>query len=376
MVGMRIDIDNAKVVIKNMKDLRSKAESTNDEIEKLLILQRENNTLRTTLKQMNSGLTTFIEHLKDHKLKKLAKPKYGLEDVPIEMKMRARDAEEVNYQKMIETMKTEHINLKKRLEKVGDPSYSLEVRKQIMELKSKIRKMEEEKRRLRSEKFQREKKMNKVLLAGQPDAMMEIQKKVQEMTIFYDRIDKINKKIEFQQSTKQESQRQFEETQARLQELESTAQTKGVDVNNLEVKQIDIPYELSSDPNSYDRKEAILRQAIETDRQMYAKILEDLKKQLVDAMKEKNQIVNNIRDKQVETVEIRKEVNELMVKSRLIPESELQYLHQDTDESLKELPEETIVSEDMHVAKISAIIKSSKKKMKFNKPKKAIQENK
>ena len=98
---------------------------------------------------------------------------------------------------MLQNMQKEHAKVKSRLDVVGDPGYSLEVRKQINDIKSEIRSLEKEKSKLTGDKFAREKRLNKVLDAGQPDAMQETQKKVQEMTVHFDRLDKLNKKVEF-----------------------------------------------------------------------------------------------------------------------------------------------------------------------------------
>ena len=94
----------------------------------------------------------------------------------------------------------------------------------LQKRKIKLNKLEEERRGLAREKFQRDKKIGRVISAGQPDSMQEIQKKVQELTIIYDRMEKLNKLIDFQESTKQEADKQFAETEQKLQELESKAQ--------------------------------------------------------------------------------------------------------------------------------------------------------
>jgi len=79
---------------------------------------------------------------------------------------------------------------------------SLQLRKKINDIKEQIKKFEEEKRRLINEKFVRERTMNKVIEAGQPDAMTEIQEKIKELTVLFDRNNKLAKKIEFQDNTK------------------------------------------------------------------------------------------------------------------------------------------------------------------------------
>ena len=196
-------------------------------------------------------------------------------------------------------MKKEYESLKARVEVVGDPSYSIDVRRRITEMKDKIKKLEEERRKLTYEKFHRDKKISKVISAGQPDSMQEIQKKVQELTIIADKMEKINRLIEFQDNTKQDADKQFTEIQQKLQESESKAEGKihyltplaaGLsldEINNPEDIDEDFSSNLSKDPRFYERKSAIISQAIETDKTMYCKQLDNLKRKLVDALNQK-----------------------------------------------------------------------------------------
>lgn len=55
-----------------------------------------------------------------------------------------------------------------------------------------------------------------------------------------------------------------------------------------------------------------------------------------------------------------------MVKSKLISEEDIQHLNDDTDETLKDLPEETLASQDEVIMKINNVLKGSKKKAKLN----------
>uniref|UniRef100_A0A7S3NB84 Uncharacterized protein n=1 Tax=Euplotes harpa TaxID=151035 RepID=A0A7S3NB84_9SPIT len=50
-----------------------------------------------------------------------------------------------------------------------------------------------------------------------------------------------------------------------------------------------------------------------------------------------------------------------MVKSKLISEEDLHKLSEDTDETMSSLPEETLISQDNLIAKISGILKSNKR---------------
>ena len=54
------------------------------------------------------------------------------------------------------------------------------------------------------------------------------------------------------------------------------------------------------------------------------------------------------------------------MKSKLISEEDIQHQNEETDETLKELPEEMLASQDEAIIKINSILKSSKKKAKLN----------
>ena len=94
MTLMEMDIESARMTIDKMKELRAQADEQHNEEKKLIMLNKENIALRESLKQMNSSLTKFIELLKHFKIKKLGKPKYGIEDLSTDYKLRARGAEE------------------------------------------------------------------------------------------------------------------------------------------------------------------------------------------------------------------------------------------------------------------------------------------
>lgn len=367
MTSIKMDIEDAKSVLKKAAIIREKSNTARD-YDQLVLLTRENLSLKNTMKQMNHGLTRFVEALKDYQMKKLGKPKYGIENLSVEYKLKSRDAESMNYNKILSNLNHEHAKVKKRLDVVGDPAYAFEVRKIIIDTKQKIQNLEEEKRHLMSVKFNQEKKINKVLDAGQPDAMLVIQKKVQEMTVLFDKMEKINKKLEFQKGTKDEQDQKYNETMNKLQELEAEAKEKGIDASEYEgIDEEDLGYSISKNPLTYERKENIIKQAIETERQKYAKVLDKMRNKLVTVMKERNEVISKIREKQIQTVEIREEVNELMVKSRLISEEDAKMSLQDTKDKVVDLPEELVIDQDKIVAKLNGIIKSSKKKVKVHK---------
>ena len=216
--------------------------------------------------------------------------------------------------------------------------------------------------------FAKDKEMKKIQKNGETDAVLEMRKKVKELTVNYDRLDKVEKQLEFQNKTKDEQNNNFEETKQKLEQIERRANGKGIYIDNLnEEGDSDPGYSISNDPLMYKRKEKILNQAIETDRAMYAKTLEHLKTKLVQTLKEKNEIVEGLKDRQEKTIEIRKDVNELMIKSRLMSEKDAEIALQDSKNSITKFPEESSIKEDKIMNKLNSIIRSSKKKSKANK---------
>jgi len=360
MTTIKADIDNAREKIEIVKDLREKASAESSEEKKLILLNKENIILRDELKTINNGLNKFIEVLKDFKIKKIGKPKYGNENYSTEYKLKSREEEEKICQQLIQNMSIEYNKLKKRLEKVGDPSYGYELRRQIAAKKKEIKELDDTNRQLRNEKFQREKRIDKVFKAGQPDAMNEIDRKIQEMNILFDRDEKLRKQLEFQEKTKDEANKQFDELKQKLSELETKANEKGVDYNNPNDDH-EIVFEVSKDPATYERKKNIIQQSIETDKAAYIKKLNDLKHKLVKALEEQNEVTQRIRERQGQTMEKRKEVNDLMVKCHLILESDVIPQNVEEDETLKDLPEEIEIQQDDLIAKITSVIKPSKK---------------
>lgn len=96
--------------------------------------------------------------------------------------------------------------------------------------------------------------------------------------------------------------------------------------------------------------------------------LSDLKETLVKELKEQNRVISTIKVKHEATIEKRKEVNELMVKSKLITADDLEKLEQQNpDETLGELPPEIEIKQDETIRKLNGVLKHAKKRVKFNK---------
>ena len=86
-----------------------------------------------------------------------------------------------------------------------------------------------------------------------------------------------------------------------------------------------------------------------------------MRTKLIKAVNEHNEVTFNIKERQEQTKDKRKEVNELMVKCRLISEEDIQEQSEEVDSTLNDLPEEIMIEQDKLIGKINALSKGSKR---------------
>ena len=108
MTTMQVDIETARDTLTKVDRIREKAENENDEDAQLVLLNKENIMLRDELKNLNNGLSKFIEFIKKYKLRKQGKPRYGNENYTVDYKLRSRDNEEKNYKQIIYNLTQEY----------------------------------------------------------------------------------------------------------------------------------------------------------------------------------------------------------------------------------------------------------------------------
>ena len=118
-------IDGAKYKLEKSEKYRLQSNEAGDETMQLVLLNKENLTLRDELRLMNDDLNKFIDILKEYKNLKTTRQKFILpKQTSKDSKMKAKGAEKKNYQQIMVNMKEEHKHLKKRLNVVGDPTYA------------------------------------------------------------------------------------------------------------------------------------------------------------------------------------------------------------------------------------------------------------
>ena len=225
--------------------------------------------------------------------------------------------------------------------------------------------MEEDEKDYKTKQFLEDREIKKVHNNGESDTVAELRKKSKEMSVLYENLEKVNMQLDFQIRTKNEQTDLEAETKQRLEQLERQAEAKGIDVDNLGMTGDEkVEYSLTEDPQFYQRKENIIKQAVGTDRLMYAKVLEELKKKLTNITEDRNDIVSRLSERQDKTIEIRKEVDELLVKSGMISEKRT------TEPITNEIPPEIDIEEDYLINQLNSIIGKSKRKVKGRKVKK------
>lgn len=281
--------------------------------------------------------------MKDLKARKSGKNQAVNQSVRVtrEEKLEAKGAEKKNYLDMTQNMKKEHQRLKKRLEVVGDPNYSLTLRKKIMDIKDQIQSLEEVKRKMTNDKFGRERRMNKVIMAGQNDAMVETQEKVKELTVLFDRVHKINKKLKSEENTKIETDENINKLQEKLSKLESEATEQGLNIQEVyNQNEEDIAADNAfKDPEFYERRKKIMESAKQTVLNKYAYKLEHIAEYYETVILDRNDTITKIKQKHEEILNRRFKANELMIKTKVMTleqadEQEKKYKH-----SLEKLPE-------------------------------------
>lgn len=356
------DCTKARSKLGRAQSLRVKADEQSVETSQLGLLSQENSILKSELLHMSSNLNLFIDFMREIKTRRNGKHQNQTVIMSRKDKLKVKGAEKKTYKQMSDNMKTEHQRLKNRLLVVGDPTYSTTLRKKLIELKDSIQELEEQKRKLTSDKFIRERRMNKVIMAGQPDVMQTIQDKMQEMTFVFDRVQKINKKLEFQQKTKEESDSKITEVNEKLKRLENEAEEKGIDLGEVyHSETTDSISGASTNPKTYDRKEQIIQQAIQTNQNMYNNKLGDLKTKLEGLLQGKNDSIERIQMIQKQVVEKRKEANELMVKSKMTSQDEISKQNETLDETINEIPPLEPVDEDPMILKMKEMLSSGRK---------------
>eukprot|EP00344_Euplotes_crassus_P011614 CAMPEP_0197005774 /NCGR_PEP_ID=MMETSP1380-20130617/31225_1 /TAXON_ID=5936 /ORGANISM="Euplotes crassus, Strain CT5" /LENGTH=201 /DNA_ID=CAMNT_0042425039 /DNA_START=156 /DNA_END=760 /DNA_ORIENTATION=+ len=194
-----------------------------DEQAQLLYLAKENKVLQQEFRDLNLSLNKFIEMMKDFKYKnnsRYRKINQSMRARPKAVKIETKLGEKQSYELMIENMRREHRRLRDRLDVVGDPSYSLSLRKKIIDTKDHIQTLEESERKQLNDKFLKNKDAERIISNGQSDAMRATQDGAKELTYLTDHLQKKRNKLAKQEETKADADEKSASASQKLKELE------------------------------------------------------------------------------------------------------------------------------------------------------------
>ncbi|CAI2359281.1 unnamed protein product [Moneuplotes crassus] len=368
MAEIQKDIEKSKKQLSKILKLREIGSTQTDEEDKLLYLTKENIILRTEFKELNKNLNKFIELMKDLKYKRANRYRGANQSMrdTRESKIEFKLGEQKSYEQMIENMITEQKKLRDRLEVVGDPNYSLSLRKKIIDTKDHIQTLEESERKQLNDKFLKNKDAERVINNGQSDAMRATQDGAKELTYLTDHLQKIEKKITKQENMKEDAYQRYQLAKHKLENLEQNA---AKDLNLDEVYGLtstEPEIDVHNDPKNYERKKLVIQQAMKTTQAKYQTKLAELKEKYEELLNSRNDCIEGIRLRQDQTIEAREKAKDLMIKSKIMSEDSLV---QDTkhDETLNDLPDLCIVEENPMIMKLNQALKGSKKRHKLNK---------
>ena len=225
--AMEKSVMEARNTLDKMKSIEQTVETIDDEEQKMNYVDRQNKKLRSELKKMNNNLNKLIDYIKDLHLK--SKPK-AEDQKPVELILRARNEEVKNSDKQLMNLMNEHQRLQKRLDQVSDPTYMINLRKEIQDAEHKINvTLKKEKKQLEVEQFRREKKMDKIITYGEPENMKSINNAQKELEVVSERLSKLRAKKAKLAEFKQTQDQQMEVLKQRLEKVMKRAQDYGID---------------------------------------------------------------------------------------------------------------------------------------------------
>lgn len=369
MAEIERDLESSKRQLKKILKLREIAGNQDDEETQLVYLSKENQILRTEFKEMNKNLNKFIDMMKDLKYKRSSKSRKVNQSMRAskETKLDIKQGELKSYETMIENMKKEQKRLRRRLDVVGDPGYSLSLRRNIIDKKERIQTLEEKERKFINDKFLRDKDADRVMMNGQSDAMRETQDKAKELTFLADHLNKIEKKIRKQENMKEDAEETTQIEKDKLVKLEQEANEKGLDLHEIYgLTEKESQIDFGNDAEAFERKKLVIQQSIMVKQTRYQKKLKDLKEKYETLLKAKNDCIEYMRVRNDQITEVRGEANELLVKSKVRTQEEIEMEEANQDETLNDLPDLSIIEDDPTMLKINSALKGSKRRYKLN----------
>lgn len=100
--------------------------------------------------------------------------KKPVKEQSIDLTMKARDEEIKNHEKMTKNLFYEYEKLQYRLEQVSDPLFLSELKRKNVELDGRLKTLGREQKNLQNDQFRREKRLDKIIMQGEPESQQAI----------------------------------------------------------------------------------------------------------------------------------------------------------------------------------------------------------
>jgi len=286
------NIEKAKTKVANVAKKRDKANRTEDEYEKLVILTEESNILHHELKTLNESLNIFIEEMKNFKERTSKKRQVDPAEED-ERKRRVKQQEIHNYDKLTKNLIKEHEKLSRRLELVSNPQYVFDLREKVEEMKNYVRDLKNNQRKLEKNQKNRDKKLNYMInRGGEVGHMRKINDTHNELAVTRTQMGKVNYKLEKLEEAKIHNQEQISALTDKLSKLQTVAQKHDIDIDQVakDVERKNDFEDFSEIKKELMHKKAIMENAIKVQKKKYQQTFSKEKKRYEQLIKEKQEM--------------------------------------------------------------------------------------
>jgi len=200
---------------------------------KATMLKGDNKEIRSELKKLNEMISEMVEARKQSKyysyihivFKKL--PKITNEQRDLYYSQEVKNAE-----KQLQNAETEFQAMSLRLQQITQPQYSEELKERNIALSHRIKKMERSKKTLEVEQSHREKKIGKVIDAGEPELLQEINRIRADITNTEKQIREVDAILERRSKALHDHQTRQDNANTEWQKIATDATTIGFDAKN------------------------------------------------------------------------------------------------------------------------------------------------
>mmetsp|Transcript_18815 Transcript_18815/g.17963 ORF Transcript_18815/g.17963 Transcript_18815/m.17963 type:complete len:141 (+) Transcript_18815:960-1382(+) len=134
---------------------------------------------------------------------------------------------------MTRNLYAEFEKLQKRMEQVGDPLYTQQLRRKNEELDGRIRALQREQKNLMLEQQRREKRLDKIIQAGEPEILRDVQQAHKQLNVSYDKLKTVTLSLKKMEETKELQDTRRSGWEEKLQQVIEKAESIGIDTEVL-----------------------------------------------------------------------------------------------------------------------------------------------